>query len=115
MSADLPEVPGQLVGPLCISWQPSGFGGGRWGGSCQLLCLLILSRAWTVEGAQLTKSWPAPFCGPVLELLCALTPSMDHPGGPACLQLPGENTQVQGAITGGEGPRRVSLFCSCFK
>ena len=49
----LPEVPGQLVGPLCVSWWPSRFG---CGGSCQLLCLLILSRAWHVEGAQLAKS-----------------------------------------------------------
>lgn len=55
---------------LCASLgSPVGLVGGG-GGSCQLLCLLILSRAWTVEGAQLAKSWPAP-CGPVLELLCA--------------------------------------------
>ena len=47
--------------------------------------------------------------------MCALMPSVDHPGRPARLQLPGENTQAQGAVTGDEGPRRVSLFCFCFK
>lgn len=38
---------------LCAS---RGGPAGLVGGSCQLLCLLILSRAWRVEGAQLTKS-----------------------------------------------------------